>query len=413
MMISRKYDIFVILLIASLSFGLIGGSLQIPRVLAIAFLPVFIDCFGYVRHYVKPYLLCFVAFWAFCLLSMTWTPDFNQGMKELVYYPVHFILFLEIIAFSRLSKSPTHAISMGWMVAVCLTLVVAYWEISTGHHLSMSTHQSAKYIKTGGEVIIRRYASVTFGNFNGYVTFLCFAFPFLLYRVSMIRGLKIRGLYPILVVILTAICILFNASRGGFVTIIFMSAIYVWMNLNSRYALPLTVIMVLATFYILYTNMGILEGITARGSDGKLLEDSGRIGIWIATWKAFAASYGLGVGIGGMVGAISEYKTGINVAHNLFLELLLQYSIIFLAVFIYYLILLFRKAKIIKNRSIKTSLMMALIAMPVYGIINSHYLLNPSLFVLLASITVFADDERTQLLRKTLRLLVQSARHSL
>lgn len=406
MIISRKYDILIIILIASLSFGLIGGSLQIPRVLAIAFLPVLIDSFRYVRNYVKPYLLCFIAFWSFGLLSMTWTPDFSQGMKELVYFPVHFLLFLEIIAFSRLAKTPTHAVSMGWMVAVCLTLVVALWEIATGHHLSLSVHQSNDYIHIGGKSIVRHYASVTFGNFNTYVTFLCFAFPFLLYRVSMIRGLKIKGLYPVLVVILSAVCILYNASRGGLISIVLMSAIYLRFNSTKRYALPLTVILVLTSFYVLYTNMGILEAVIARGRDGKLLEDSGRLGIWIAVWKAFAATYGLGVGMGGMQVAIAEYKTGINVAHNLFLEILLQYGIIFLSVFLFYLLQLFRKAQKINNISVKASLLMALFTMPVYGIIDSGYLLVPPIFVLLASLTVLADDERTQFLRRTIRLII-------
>ena len=407
MMISRKYDFFIIILIASLSFGIIGQAYQVPRVLAVVFLPVLIASFKYARNYVKPYLLCFAAFCFFCLLSMAWTPDFDTGIKELVYYLVHFLLFLEVIVFSRLSKSPTYAVSMGWMVAVSMTLVVALWEIFTGHHLSMAVFKSEAIIKTGTEIVVRRNASVTFGNFNTYVTFLCFAFPFLLYRVSRIRGLKIRAAIPVIVVLLAAVCILFNASRGGILTLVGMSGIYVIMNSSNKYTLPLTIVIVLAAGYILYSNGNILDAINARSSEQGMFESNERIVIWIATMKAFVSTYGLGVGIGGMQVAIAQFTTGVTITHNLFLEILLQYGVIFFSVFLFFLVRLYKKTVKLNNVAIKTTLLMALITMPVYGIINSGYLLSPGFYVLLSSLIVFADDERTRFLRKAVRRLIQ------
>lgn len=413
MLINRKYDFFIIILIASLTFGQIGQAYQVPRVLAIVFLPVLIASFKYVRNYVKPYLLCFVAFWFFCLLSMAWTPDFDTGIKELVYHLVHFLLFLEIIVFSRLSKSPTYAVSMGWMVAVSMTLVVALWEITTGHHLSMAVFKSEEFVKTGTEVVVRRHASVTFGNYNTYVTFLCFAFPFLLYRISRIRGLNIRAAIPVIIALLAAVCICLNASRGGVLTLVGMSGIYVIMNSSNKYTLPLTIVLVFAAGYILYSNGSILDAINARSSGQGMFKSFERIVIWTAAMKAFVSTYGLGVGIGGMEVAIAQFTTGVAITHNLFLEILLQYGIIFFSVFMFFLVRLCKKAIMLNNVAIKTTLLMALITMPVYGIINSGYLLSPALFVLLSSLIVFADDERTQFLRKTLRFLVQSARHPL
>ena len=125
----NKYDILVVLLLSSLGFGGIGGAFQITRILAIILLPVFLIQ-SYRRRCVCNYIYFILFFIGYCMLSLLWTLNVQEGFIEIIYFVVHFVLFLEIIVFSFQAKNPLDSISKGWLVAVSMTLVVAMWEIT-------------------------------------------------------------------------------------------------------------------------------------------------------------------------------------------------------------------------------------------------------------------------------------------
>ena len=131
----------------------------------------------------------------------------------------------------------------------------------------------------------------------------------------------------------------------------------------------------------------------ARASDGGMLTDDARSVIWTNALLAFRDSFGFGVGIGGLSASIAKYAHGgITVTHNILLEILVQYGVAILLVFLYFLLRLFRKSLRVERKR-KIVLMMSLVAMPVYAIIDSGYLLNTHFFVLIASIYIFANYE--------------------
>lgn len=412
----NKYDIYIFLLIASLAFGGIGGALTIVRLLGIILFPSLMIAYNYSKSYIRPYLICFSLFYVYCVFSLIWTPDKVEGLKQLVYYPIHFIIFIEILAFSRLARKPLSSISYGWLTAVCITFPVAIWEFATDHHLSTSRYgyEGIRMANIGGDIVQRHFAAATFTNLNSYVTFLCFAMPFLLYCYFKVRKQRLQSISIIVMTLITITITFMNGSRGGFLSILIMSILFLLMTQKDKNAISLIVLSsVVGIIMFMQYEDSLFAVISFRTNSDNLFSGESRFIIWGNAWKAFLSTYGLGAGIGGMTKAMEMVTKGITATHNMFLELLLQYGIVFFFVFVYYILVLARKALEIKDRIVKTTLYMVLLAMPIYLIINSGYLLEPIVFAGFASFTAFADYEHTQLLRKALRQLIQSKRNTL
>lgn len=411
----NRFDKYIILLIASLAFGGIGGALTVVRMLVVILLPQAWKAYPYMRNYLRPFLVTISLFYGYCLFSMLWTPDKTEGIKELIYYLVHFLLFIEIIVFSRFSRRPLSSIAYGWLLSVLLTIPIAIWELVTDQHLFTSKYSDGVVLMNiGTEVLQRHFAAATFTNMNSYVTFLCFALPFLLYGYMKTRKQRLQSISIIVTTLITITIIFMNGSRGGFLSIFIMGILFLLITQKNKRAISLIAIFsfVGIIMFMQYAD-SLFSVISYRANSDNLLSGESRFIIWGNAWKAFLSTYGLGVGVGGMIKAMEMVTKGITITHNMFLEILLQYGIIFFLVFIYYILVMARKALEMKDRIVKTILYMALFAMPVYLIINSGYLLTSFVYAGFASMTVFADYEHTQLLRKTLRQLIQSKRNTL
>ena len=395
------YDKFLILLIFLLGFGGIGGALRLSRIAAIAFLPLLAA--KYERClYAKRASWIFLLFYFYCLISIIWTPDKDEGLVELVYYPVHFVLFLEIVIFAGNSRNALKSISIGWLLAVVFCCSIAFWELVTGNHLSITKEQKDVW-NTGTEIITYLRSNATFYNSNGFVTFLCFSMPWLFYGFRLSNGFYKKLLF-VLVIVIAIIISLLNGSRGGLLSIMIMSLIFIVMSFKDQRKRVINTLLLILAFYAIYyfyTN-SMFAVMTTRVSDSVLSGDDARFVIWNNALKAFGDTYGLGTGIGGMHEAMKEYAlSGIVITHNIFLEFFLQYGIIFGSVFVYFLWCQFKKALQLGSDR-KMALLMALIAMPVYGVINSGYLLDAHLYGLLATIFVFANYERIKISNKVL-----------
>ena len=387
------YDTLLVLLIFLLGFGNIGGALRLSRIAAIVLLPVLVYQYGKCK-YIKGIMWGLIAFYAFCLISLVWTPDQEEGRVELAYYLVHFAYFLEIVVFARYSNNALKSISLGWLLAVAFCCGIAYWEITTGNHLSVAKDQKGTY-NTGTEILNFMRSNATFFNSNSFVTFLCYGLPWLVFGMRLKSGFFMKAFY--LVALGASIVIaLMNGSRGGLVSILIMGLIYVSMSFRSiskgvYYVLLL--IPIASVIYYFYTN-SMFAVLSARASLDGNLDDESRYTIWSNALKAFGDTYGFGTGIGGMSDAMEIYaRGGVTITHNIFLEIMLQFGIVFVCVFVCFLWQQLKKALRVEQDR-KMVLLMALVAFPVYGIINSGYLLDVQLYGLLATIFVFANYER-------------------
>lgn len=392
---NNKYDTYLTLIPLTLAFGAVGGALQLTRVLGIVLLPLMLSHYKAAKPFVTSYFVMIGIFYGFCVLSMLWTPDRSEGLKELLYYLTHFALFLEIIVFSNKANNATRSIAKGWLWAVSLTLIIALWEFTTDHHLSYAYDDSDLMMNAGNGLVVQRlFASVTFGNPNAYVTFLCFSFSFLLYQLLISPNTK-TTIWSLGAIILTIVTLLLDASRGGILAMGIMGVIFLVMVPKSRHFNILIILIFILLGLVLYAYKDtIFLVIGLRAADGAMFNDDARSIIWTNALKAFWETGGIGAGIGGMQKAMATVTSGITVTHNMMLEVLLQYGVIFFLIYLLFLIKLALRSFRVKEKPIKIALLTSLIAMPVYTIITSQYLLDPQLFVCLSSLVVFANYER-------------------
>ena len=248
----------------------------------------------------------------------------------------------------------------------------------------------------GGSIVQRNFACVTFFNLNNYVMFLCFALPFLFLGAVLYRGQKFRLAWTIAAILVTGVCIMFNSSRGGLITLVLMALIYVFSigghrRQNYLYILALLIVGV----WLISVRFGsqMLEVLMYRSADGGLLNGESRYVIWGHVLEAVKENYGLGAGLGGGTKLMAMFTTGITAPHNMFLEIMLYFGPLVLLVFVVFLLKIYlRGRKLDDNRRLLVRLF--LIPLPVYAIINSTYLLQPHVYVAFACLTAIAWMDR-------------------
>ena len=409
-MVSSKYnifDLFIFFLVASLAAGNLLGSLQLPRVIAsLLAIPclVKIQAFKRVLGVQRIWIALFLIF---SFVSCLWTPaGMDEGLIASVYNLVHVLLFIEILVFSRYAVNPFKAISLGFLVALIITATIGFWEMATDNHLSTSKREESRMSNTGTEVFVRYFAAATFYNFNTFVTFICFLLPFLFW--GGVRGDNksvIKSLFFIAVAI-AIVLVLFNGSRGGLLSIAIMATVYIYYSFSKLKQSIISILLLIAvlTIALVYYGPIILNSLIMRISMQEAFQDESRFIIWNNVLKVSSDYLFLGCGAGGLEYAMTDYAHGgITVAHNVFLELLSEYGIVFVLVFVAFLFKLFKRARRITDISTKLCLYQAIMAFPIIGIINSGYLTQPTLWASMASLYVFANYEHIKPSNKGIR----------
>lgn len=398
----NRFDIYIILLLASLVAGNLGGSLQIVRILTLFLSPAFIKKLPTIIGLVGGMWRWCLVFLVFSAISILWTPaGIADGIVGFVYNVVHLLLFFELIVFAKFARVPIKSILVGFLIAFVISAIIAFWEIFTDNHLSLSKFDEAKASKTSsGDVYVRYFAAVTFLNLNMYVTFLCFLLPFLFYGfLTDINNKKAKFAY-LVATFIAIILVLFNGSRGGLLAVCAMMAIFVlWMIRSKGGIVYLFVILSGAVFLLVKYGELILSTLIVRMSSSSLVEDDSRFSIWSNVMNVVWDYCALGCGTGGLSKAMEQYALGgITAAHNIFLEILSQYGLIFCIVYISFLYKIIKRIKPIKESARKLCLYQSILSFPIIGIINSGYLTQASLFAVMASLYVLANYERIKLI---------------
>ena len=386
----NKYDTYLFLLIATLVCGNFGGGFQVSRMLSIALFPFLIDLLGKETDTYLINIRKFCVFWTFYIIvSLLWTSDFYNGLKECVYYIVQFIYFLEIIEFSKEAFQAKKSISIGWIVGLLISLIIAIWEIKTDIHLSVSKFSEAIAMNMGETIFIHHFASVTFFNYNGYVVYLCMCVPFLFYFFDK------KNYYIILVISLVA-CIyvlLTNASRGG---ILAFSVFLCYFLVSSLKRGNISVIAIISIFvviavFVVYSWDSLSVFFHARIANG--FNDQSRWEIWGRSMQVFISSYGLGSGAGSIVESLRRISSvgDILICHNAFLELLIQYGVIIFIPCMCFLFGIFKRARYVSDISAKMIVFGSFLMMLPLFIIDSGILLSTHLWAFIGSLFVFTE----------------------
>lgn len=398
----NKYDKAIIMLLCSLALGslYIGfGALQYSRILALLFVPMLLPKITKSK-YIKSLLFFLLFVILYGMLSLLWTASISKGVEELLYYIVHFLFLFEILVFSMYAINPIKSISIGWLLSLLITLVIAIWEITTGKHLSMSVQDSELVYKIGREIINRQFASVTFGNYNSYVTFICMALPFIFYFL-LGKNKKKYTFYSIIVLILSACVILFNSSRGGILCLV--SFLFLYIIKASSNKMTLLFICLSALIAFTYFGESLFVVIFDRASDGGMFEDNNRMQVYSNAIQVCFDTLGLGAGLGGVHLSMSKFSNNnILAVHNMFLEILVQFGVVIFMFFVTFIVRLFLKSFRIKDLSRRIVAYMIFISLPILSIIDSSYLLSTHFFAYISSIIIFVNYEQIRPIDKNL-----------
>lgn len=364
------YDNLLVVLITSLVFGYAGGAVLSPvNFVELLFFPYLLSNRNLLKKRVSARLLLFAILWlSYSVLSLVWASNVNRGLLTIFVYFFRFLMCLEMLVFSMRANRPLESISKGWFLAVVLTAVVALWEILTNHHLAIAREESLSALS---QDVQRAQASVLFYNPNTYCVFLVMAFPFLAYKLLSEK----KKALTITVLLVLFFIVIKNASRGAILSVGIMTLmLLLFFFKNKRFrGYGFVLLALLAVFFVLFGESLFSAFLFRMETQG--MQDGARFEIWDGAWSTFLKSRGFGVGVGSMtkhLGALNSY--GIEYAHCLLLESLVEGGVILTALVLFVLFRLLKLTVSVHQKTVRIVLWMALITFPVYSIINSEYL---------------------------------------
>ena len=382
----NRYDFFIIILIVSIISGEIGSPLMLTRIEAICLIPWIIT--SYKAYKIPRYISNFLIIWfAFSILSLLWTPNRDNGIKFLLYNILNACDLVGICMLSKKAKSPLKSIIFAWSIMFLLTMPIAIDEYYNSRHLPVSVMGEVSLRDGAGDVVQRKFASVTFGNLNTYSVIACFCLPFSLIAVFLYN--RFKPLY-ILTYVCIAYVILMNASRGAFLCLVIATFLFVVYLLRTKIINRFTIIIILSVLTLLISQFG--ESLFAQivyKTHYQGFDDPDRFNIYSFAWDIFVSTMTLGCGIGGLSNALAINGAIVAATHNLYLEFLVQYGLI---PFLAFLNLCYKPALQLSTENHTYVRLLGrifiLYSIPLF-IINSGYIPNPATWLFLGSIISF------------------------
>lgn len=389
------YDKIVILIISSLVFGAIGGSLQVIRFISIILLPfnIYHLVSKRISKNVLMYLL-FGVFWIiYAIFSLSWCKDITMAKINVFYLFIHFNIAYSIVRLGMHSVNPIKTIIIGWLCFLLLTFPLALSEIITNRHFYTNSLQmeAAEIIGKLNGIENKRYAAATYGNYNEYMTALSFALPYLLGALLIYKETK-QQLCLWMLVFIDFIIIVISASRGAILTFGLCIGLFVYYYKNLKFQakkLIITLISIVGILGIALCGTLLFRELTMRieGSNAKIAEDVGRIEMYITEWEMLQESHYLGIGTDG-------FNSAGFAPHNLWLEILVQYGIYVFIFFVYILLTTLYKS-ILKNKHnlyVRAIGLMVFSSLPIISVINSAYLNYPFFWVAAGSMVLLLES---------------------
>lgn len=397
----NKFDCAIILMLGMLSFGNIGGATTPVRVIAIPFI-IFLMFTSAVKIRKGPIAdlhLFLVIFLFWMILSLGWSIDYGQAAKEVAYFLIHSSIFLGLVFAAGKADDPIKSVCLGWMVAVALTMPVAIAEFVLDWHLPVSINEAGTIINYGeGRIAQKIFASATFGNWNTYVTFLCFSLPFLIGCVYL-NKLFFYKIISMVVIFAAGIIVIINASRGGLIAFSLISIFGIFNHLRlggrGKWADFLSVLLI-AGVGIWFSYDLLSFQMLARLDSVSLVGDDDRSAVFLSSLGLLVDSNFVGVGVGSLVAAYEKLGANVFLPHNVFMELLVQYGVVIFILFVYLLLRIYFLSRKSSDPVSKFVVSSALISLPIVGVINSGYWLNPLIWCYLASIFAISFHSRSR-----------------
>jgi teichuronic acid biosynthesis protein TuaE len=389
------YDKILILLIVSQVFGVVGGVARPTRIFVIIFIPAMI-IFYIKRKKVSAtfrYELVFFLLWIiYGFMSLVWTPSPSTGLNELLYLLLNICTYLLVIYFASRASYPKESIILGWRIMFLLMVPIALIEITLNWHLPQNIYESEIDYILNGIVTTRNYASVTFGNLNGYNTVICYSIPFMLGNLLAKENKKLRILDWALLFIISFI-VFTNSSKGTYLVWIISIIIFVayYLNYKGRSKGYLIFMgMVFIFLYYFYFSFSYSVGISRLGS---IFNTRNYRSVLIEKGiDALVQSRYLGTGAGSIQQVMGQkYMLAVTSVHNLFIEIGAQYGLLILIMFFGLLVRIFLRS-IRSDSAVKMNYIIftSLSLLPIIVAINSSYLPESGIWLFIGSLTVMS-----------------------
>lgn len=391
---NNKYDYLLIFFLTLQIFGTIGDSMQPIRIFVLICLPFtfffFLSNIKEISRY--QYEITLFIFWIlYSTITIIWIINPIAGLKEIFYLIVNFSGILSFFYFAIKANNPLLSIIKGWVYLFLISAPIAIYELIYDVHLPMSFQESGSLI--GGIGILRRFASVTFGNYNGYNVIIVYTIPFILSLLFIYKNIfKSIMIWALLLVAFFILAL--NASRGSLVcSLISIITFFYFSKKNKTNLMGILVFITIALITIIYYYDEVFFLISRRIT-GLGLDDNLRSDIITKGFQLLKKYYFFGVGAGNFQPLMSKYyHLEILAPHNFFLEVMVQYGLI---IFIFFLglfikILIFTR----KNHSpiARYIVISSLLSFPFSSVINSGYINGLPVWLLIASLYVIADKK--------------------
>lgn len=390
----NRYDLMILILIISQISGHYFGILNPISFFVLLFFPILLkNLQDNTIKFVAPFLRFFVFWTLYNICSVLWAPLFMRSLYYCILFMINFIMFLEIIVFSKKSSNPHNTIAIGWLIAFLLTSFVGIWELRTGNHLSIAKEHLSRE-NFSGDGAIGSYTSVTFYNINTYAIYILGVIPFVFYAIVSKTSMmiKILALYCGLI---GMVFLFIDGSRGASLSLVLMFIVFLFLILRkgNKKNVAWAIIALGIVFYIFYEFGEIILSLVLYRMQTSGFEDNSRLVLYEKSLEIFFNSGGLGTGVGSMVPAMEALGNRYDIfySHNLFLEFLMQFGIVLFAGFLYYLFKLFFMARKVLLPS-KVVIYSALYGLPFYSVINSEYTHLNFVWCYFATLFVYASS---------------------
>lgn len=398
----NKYDLLVIITIASLAWGNLDYLRAITPVRIMGCVGLY---YGYknwtllIKNY-KTWMFLVGLWFFYIVLSLAWTSDIKLGFTMLFHMCTMFGVFMLMFVASMRAERLLYSMTTGWILMVALTLPTAIWEITTFNHLDSGSFSEGLIDKEGEFKI---FAAVTFQNYNSYVVMLSLAMPFIM--LSFWQRNRYRWI-SVLVSGLMCFVLFVNASRGGLICLaITISVLYYEYAKRQKKIVVITQLSLASLFVIYYIiknidQLYVLHNIIVRFADydADSVKSDSRLLIWGMGFEIAANHLFMGSGIGSMVAEYENIgRSEINYAHNFYLELLIEMGlVIFCLFFILVYSSLYRMKKITNNKRIRLlALHVALCSIFIF-VIDDYYTVRSGAWVFVACVAAMPLWFRTR-----------------
>lgn len=378
----NRYDYIIILTIVSIIFvGEVFRAFHPIKVIGFAASFYFLFTFNKWKNFFlckNKKLTFFFFFWlAFSIISILWVRDLKNYVISALTLYCYIFVFLLIFSLSQLARNPIKSIVLGWIIFLVLNLICAFGEIFTGEHFSSGSFQADEIEKDiSGVVMNKVYAAVTYGNYNSFSVLLCLTLLFLLLYIYLKTNI-FSQLFGVLLLFCICIILIINTSRGSFVSLFFFM---IPLSYAIRKMKGIKYLFIVSLFIIgFYLWIGYADDIIflvekkMDARSGGASSDPRWI-LWSAGLDISSQWMFLGSGTGSMMYEYNLKHVFILYAHNLWIQMLLEYGFVITFFFISFYLRLVWKSLISPDDLLKIIGLFLLFAWPVLTIIDEEYL---------------------------------------